>query len=163
MAGHTCNSIIINAPYELVFDISNDIPRWTELFGGEYQKAEVLKKEGNKLTFRLTDDEGNSWQSYRLLFKEYNFAYAQKLPPEFPFKFMKIIWLYTPRPEGEGVALATGSQTTDFCPVEMTWIQHFEMDDKAKFNDQQVEALINKHSKENLAIFKEIIEKEATK
>lgn len=145
--GHTCNSIIINAPYESVFDISNDIPRWTQLFGGEYQKAEVLKKEGNKITFRLTDDEGNSWQSYRLLFKEHNFAYAQKLPPEFPFKFMKIIWLYTPRLEG----------------TEMTWIQHFAMDDKAKFNDQQVEAMINKHSKENLAIFKEVIEKEATK
>ncbi|MFH0763073.1 MAG: SRPBCC family protein [Candidatus Omnitrophota bacterium] len=159
--GHTCNSIIINAPYDLVFDISNDIPRWTELFGGEYQKAEVLKKEGNKITFRLTDDEGNSWQSYRLLFKEHNFAYAQKLPPEFPFKFMKIIWLYTPRPDA--MALAKGGQTTSFCPVEMSWIQHFEMADKAKFNDQQVEGFINKHSKDNLAIFKEVIEKEAKK
>ena len=161
MAGHTCNSIIINAPYSLVFDISNDIPRWTELFGGEYQKAELLKKEGDKITFRLTDDEGNSWQSYRLLFKKHNFAYAQKLPPEFPFKFMKIIWLYTPRLEG--MALTKGGQTTSFCPVEMTWIQHFEMDDKAKFNDQQVEGFINKHSKENLAIFKEVIEKESLK
>ncbi len=157
--GHTCNAIIINAPYEKVFDISNDIERWTELFGGEYKEAKILKREGNKLTFRLTDDEGNSWQSFRLLFKENYFAYAQKLPPEFPFKFMKIIWLYTPRPAG--VALPKGGQTTGFCPVEMAWIQHFEMDDKAKFNDTQVEGFINKHSQENLKIFKEIIEKEA--
>lgn len=139
--GHTCNSIIINAPYDLVFDISNDIPRWTELFGGEYKKAEVVKKEGNKITFRLTDDEGKSWQSWRLLFKENYFAYAEREEPKFPFKYMKIIWLYTPKPEG----------------IAMTWIQHFEMDEKAKFNDEQVEGFINKHSKDNLKIFKEVI------
>jgi len=145
--GHTCNSIIINAPYDKVFDISNDIPRWTELFGGEYQKAEVVKKEGNKITFRLTDDEGKSWVSWRLLYKENYFAYAERHDPKFPFKFMKIIWLYTPRPNG----------------IELTWIQHFEMDDKAKFNDTQVEGFINGHSKDNLKIFKEVIEREARK
>jgi aromatase len=140
--GHTCNSIVINAPYDKVFDISNDIPRWTELFGGEYQKAEVVEKKGNKITFRLTDDEGKSWVSWRLLFKENFFAYAERHDPKFPFKFMKIVWLYTPRPEG----------------VELTWIQHFEMDAKAKFNDAQVEGFINTHSKDNLAIFKKVIE-----
>jgi aromatase len=159
--GHTVNSIIINAPYERIFDISNDITRWTELFGGEYKKAEVVKKEGNKITFKLTDDENRSWQSWRLLFKDNYFAYAEREEPKFPFKFMKIIWLYTPRPDG--MALTKGSQTTDFCPVEMTWIQHFEMDEKAKFNDEQVEGFINKHSKDNLKIFKEVIEKEVIK
>lgn len=142
--GHTCNSIIINAPYDSVFDISNAIPRWTELFGGEYQKAEVLKKEGNKIIFRLTDDEGKSWQSWKLLFKERYFTYAEREEPKFPFKYMKIIWLYTQKPEG----------------VEMSWIQHFEMDEKAKFNDTQVEGFINKHSQENLKIFKQVIESE---
>lgn len=145
--GHTCNSIIINAPYEKIFDISNDITRWTELFGGEYKKAEVVKKEGNKITFRLTDDEGKSWQSWRLLFKDNYFAYAEREEPKFPFKYMKIIWLYTPKPGG----------------VEISWVQHFEMDEKAKFNDEQVEGFINKHSKENLKIFKEVIEKECQK
>ncbi|MCM8830637.1 MAG: SRPBCC family protein [Candidatus Omnitrophica bacterium] len=143
--GHTCNSIIINAPYEKVFDISNDISRWTELFGGEYIEAKILKKEGNKITFRLTDNEGRSWQSFRLLFKEHYFAYAEREEPKFPFKFMKIIWLYTPHQEG----------------IEMTWIQHFQMDETAKFTDEQVEGFINKHSKENLKIFKKVIEKEA--
>ncbi|MBU1125938.1 MAG: SRPBCC family protein [Candidatus Omnitrophica bacterium] len=145
--GHTCNSIIIDAPYELVFDISNDIPRWTELFGGEYQKAEVTNREGNEITFRLTDDEGKSWQSWRLLDKEHYFAYAQRQEPKFPFIYMKIIWLYTPKPEG----------------VELTWIQHFQMDAKAKFNDEQVEGFINTHSKENLQLFKKIIEQEKAK
>jgi len=157
--GHTCNSIIINAPYDLVFKISNDFPRWTELFGSEYKKAEIVKTEGNKVTFRLTDDEDKSWQSWRLLFKDKFFTYSEREEPKFPFKFMKIIWLYTQKPEG--VALAKGGQTTDFCPVELTWIQHFEMDEKAKFNDSQVEGFINKHSKDNLNIFKTVIENEA--
>jgi len=158
--GHTCNSIIINAPYDLIFDISNDIPRWTELFGSEYKKAEIVSKEGNKITFRLTDDEDKSWVSWRLLYKDNYFTYAERYEPKFPFNFMKIIWLYTPRPEG--MALANGSQTTALWPVELTWIQHFQMDTKAKFNDEQVEGFINKHSKENLLIFKKVIE-EATK
>lgn len=143
--GHTCNSIVINAPYEKVFSISNDIGRWTELFGGEYKKAEILKTEGNKITFRLTDDEGKSWQSWRLLFQERYFTYAERETPLFPFKFMKIVWLYTLRPEA----------------IELTWIQHFEMDSTAKFNDEQVEGFINTHSKDNLKIFKAIIEREA--
>ena len=98
--GHTCNSITINAPYDLIFDISNKIERWTELFGDEYVKAEVLSREGNRIEFRLTDKDGNSWTSFRLLYKEHNFAYAQKNEPTFPFKHMKIIWLYTPQADG---------------------------------------------------------------
>jgi len=35
------------------------------------------------------------------------------------------------------------------------------MEGKAKFDDAQVEGFINKHSKENLLIFKRVIEKEA--
>ena len=140
--GHTCNSIVINAPYDLVFEISNDIPRWTQLFGDEYKGAEILEKKDNKITFKLTDDEGKSWVSWRLLFKDKFFTYAERQEPKFPFKFMKIIWLYTQRPEG----------------MEMTWIQHFEMDEKAKFNDEKVEGFINKHSQDNLKIFKEVIE-----
>jgi aromatase len=143
--GQTVNSILIEAPYDLVFDISNDIERWTELFGGEYTEAKILKREGNKLTFKLTDDKGNSWQSFRLLFKDNNFAYAQKLEPTFPFDYMKIIWLYTPVPRG----------------ILMTWIQFFTMAKGAKFDDEKVEGLINKHSQDNLKIFKEVLEKEA--
>jgi aromatase len=141
--GHTVNSIIINAPYEKIFDISNDIPRWTELFGGEYKKAEIIKKEDNKIIFKLTNDQGQTWQSWKLLFKDKFFTYAEREEPKFPFKFMKIIWLYTQRPNG----------------IEMTWIQHFEMESQAKFNDEQVEGFINKHSKDNLLIFKNVIEK----
>ncbi|MCX5706104.1 MAG: polyketide cyclase [Candidatus Omnitrophica bacterium] len=145
--GNTCNSIIINALYEKVFDISNDITRWTELFGTEYKKSEVVKKEGNKITFKLTDEDDKTWQSWKLLFKENYFTYAERQEPKFPFKYMKLVWIYTPKPEG----------------IEMSWIQHFEMDEKAKFNDAQVEGFINEGSQHNLKIFKKIIEEEAKK
>ena len=144
--GHTVNSIIINAPFELIFDISNKIERWTELFGDEYVKAEVLERKGNEITFRLTDDENKSWVSKRWLFKELKFAYAQRWEPMFPFKYMKIVWLYTEGPDG----------------VLMTWVQDFEMDPKfTKFSAEQIEGFINEHSQHNLKIFKKVIEQEA--
>ena len=143
--GHTCNSITINAPYDLVFDISNQIERWTELFGDEYVKADVLSREGNRIEFRLTDKDGNSWTSFRLLYKDHHFAYAQKNEPTFPFKYMKIVWLYTPMEDG----------------IKMTWIQDFEMDPKfEKFTEEQIVGFVNEHSQHNMKIFREVIEKE---
>ena len=140
---HTVNSIVINAPYEKIFDMSNDISRWKEFFS-EYTGSEVLETKSNKIIFKLTHQNGNSWKSYRLLFKDDKFAYASKIEPMFPFEYMKIIWLYRQVEEG----------------VEMTWIQDFKMDEGAKYTDSQVEGLINKHSTANLQRFKEIIEKE---
>lgn len=140
---HTANSIVINAPFELIFDISNDISRWKELFE-EYTASDVLETQDNKIIFQLTYKNGNSWKYYRLLFKQDKFAYACRLEPMFPFEYMKIIWLYREVSGG----------------VEMTWIQDFKMDKEAKYTDPQVEELINKHSQDNLKLFKVIIEKE---
>lgn len=142
--GHTVNSIVIKAPYDKVFDLSNDISRWQEFFA-EYTESEVLNQAGNKITFKLTHQNGSSWKSYRLLFKEDKFAYACRLEPMFPFEYMKIIWLYRDTDEG----------------VEMKWIQDFKMAKDAKYTDEQVEKLINEHSQKNLERFKEIIEKQA--
>lgn len=143
---HTVNSIFINAPFEITFEVSNHIERWTELFGDEYVSAEVLSREGNEITFRLTDDEGKSWVSKRWLHPEQKYAYASRHDPMFPFKYMKIMWLYQ---EQDGGTL-------------MTWIQDFEMDPKfTKFTAEQIEGFINEHSQHNLKIFKNVIEKES--
>jgi aromatase len=139
---HTVNRIVINAPYEKVFEMSNDITRWKEFFD-EYTASEVVSQEGNKITFKLSHQNGTSWTSYRLLFKDQKFTYAERLEPKMPFVYMKIIWLYR--------EVAGG--------IEMSWIQDFTMDSKAKFNDAQVEEIMNKHSAENMKRFKEIIEK----
>ena len=144
--GHTRNAIIINAPYDQVFDTSNHLERWTELFGGEYVKADVLERKGNEITFRLTDNDGKSWVSKRWLFKDLKLAYASRFEPMFPFKYMKIVWLY--HDTGDGIL--------------MTWIQDFEMDPKfTKFTAEQIEGFLNEHSRHNMKIFKEVIEKEA--
>lgn len=144
--GHTVNSITIKAPYELVFDVSNKIERWTELFGDEYAKADVLERNGNEITFRLTDEDGKSWVSKRWLYRDLNFAYAQRWDPLFPFKYMKIVWLYTQTPDG----------------IKMTWIQDFELDlGFTKFTAEQIEGFVNEHSQHNMKIFKKVIEQEA--
>ncbi len=144
--GHTRNSITINAPYGQVFDTSNQIERWTELFGDEYVKADVLERKGNEITFRLHDKDGKNWVSKRWLDKEHRFAVASRHEPMFPFKYMKIVWFYIETPEG----------------VEMIWIQDFAMDPGfTKFTGEQIEGFINKHSQDNLKIFKKVIEKEA--
>jgi|CXWL01.1.fsa_nt_gi aromatase len=143
--GHTVNSIVINAPYELVFDISNHIERWTELFGKEYASADVLERKGNEITFRLTDEDGKSWVSKRWLYKDLKMAYAQRWEPLFPFKYMKIVWYYYETPEG----------------IKMTWIQDFEMDPGfTKFTAEQIEGFVNEHSQHNMKIFKKVIEAE---
>lgn len=144
--GHTRNSIIINAPYSLVFDISNHIERWTELFGKEYAKADVLERKGNEITFRLTDEDGKSWVSKRWLHKDQWFAVASRHDPMFPFEYMKIAWFYVQKPDG----------------IEMIWIQDFKLDPKfTKFTEAQIEGFINKHSQDNMKIFKKVIEEEA--
>lgn len=144
--GHTRNHIVINAPYDLVFEISNKIERWTELFGDEYVKADVLERKGNEITFRLHDKDGKNWVSKRWLDKEHRYAVASRHEPMFPFKYMKIAWFYVEEAEG----------------VKMIWIQDFEMDPGfTKFTAEQIEGFINEHSQHNLKIFKKVIEKEA--
>ena len=139
--GHTCNSIVINADYNKVFDMSNDIGKWQDYFD-EYTKSEVVEKSDTKLVFNLTHKNGNSWQSYRLLFKDEKFTYASRVEPMFPFVYMKIIWLCRDVDGG----------------TEMTWIQDFQMAEGAKFNDEKFEGLLNEHSANNLKRFKNIIE-----
>ena len=98
------------------------------------------------LTFRLTDDENKSWVSKRWLHKDQKFAYASRHDPMFPLKYMKIIWLYHEQEDG----------------VLMTWIQDFEMDPGfTKFTGEEIEGFINKHSVDNMNIFKKVIEEEA--
>ncbi|MGE0267600.1 MAG: polyketide cyclase [Candidatus Omnitrophota bacterium] len=143
---HTVNSIFIQAPFGITFNTSNQIERWTELFGDEYVSAEVLNRTGNEITFRLTDEDGKSWVSKRWLHPEQKYAYASRHEPMFPFKYMKIVWLYH---EQDGGTL-------------MTWIQDFEMDPGfTKFTEDQIAGFINEHSRHNMLIFKDVIEKEA--
>ena len=66
MAGHTQNEITIAAPLDLVWNMTNDLANWPQLFS-EYASVEILNREGNRTTFRLTmhpDENGTVWTAY---------------------------------------------------------------------------------------------------
>ena len=50
MPGHTENSVVINAPLDLVWQITNDLENWPSLFS-EYASVEVLDREGERRGF----------------------------------------------------------------------------------------------------------------
>ena len=63
MAAHTENEVVINAPLELVWSVTNDLPAWPNLFT-EYAAVEILERDGDSVLFRLTlhpDEEGKVW------------------------------------------------------------------------------------------------------
>lgn len=138
-------SIIIAGDPDQVFAITNDIARWPELFR-EYRGAKVLsfQRDGRfaRVTFELTNEEGETWQSWRILDFEKREAIAQRGTPKFPFHYMHLTWTYEPVAEG----------------MRMTWIQDFEMDPAAPVTNEQVLVRMTKHMQENQEHFKQILE-----
>ena len=138
-------SIVIAGDPGEIFAISNDIERWPDLFR-EYRGARILSfvRDGRfaRVEFELTNEEGATWQSWRLLDFEKRLAVAQRGSPKFPFLYMHLTWSYQPVEGG----------------VLMTWIQDFEMDPKAPATNAQAVARMNAHIAENQAHFKEVLE-----
>src|SRR5437763_12549600 len=98
MAAHTDNSIFIDAPMDLVWRRTNDVESWTELFD-EYGEAAVLRREENRITFRLAlhpDDngKGRSWGSGRGLDETRRTTISHRGGAG-PFKDMSLLWEYT--------------------------------------------------------------------
>ncbi len=134
-------TIIVNAPVEKVFDISNQIELWPEMMA-EYKGAQVLEREGRKIWFSLVDANGNHWTSWRMLYPPY-FTCSERHEPRAPFKFMHLVWTYKPLNEQQ---------------TEMTWDMHFELpDDKVGFEEQWIKGL-SAHTRENQAKMKSFIE-----
>jgi aromatase len=145
MTGHTEQSILIDAPFQLVWDITNVVANWASLFT-EYAKAEVIETEGDTVTFRLTmhpDENGKvwSWISARtgdLARKEVN---AHRVETG-PFEYMKIHWSY--REEAGG--------------TRMTWVQDFHMKPTAPVDDAALVERINTNTPIQLGVIKQKIE-----
>lgn len=53
MSGYTENNIIIIGEPEKIFDLTNNIERWPELFT-EYKEAKILEKNKSEILFKLT-------------------------------------------------------------------------------------------------------------
>lgn len=148
MAAHTENEIVIDAPMDLVWDMTNDLENWPQLFS-EYASVEVLERQGRKTTFRLTmhpDENGTvwSWVSEREPVPETRTVTARRVETG-PFEFMEIFWSYQAVPEG----------------TRMHWVQDFAMKPDAPVDDAGMTARINANSAVQLELIRDKIEKRA--
>lgn len=138
-------SVVIKGDPDQIFAITNDIARWPELFE-EYRGAKILSfhRDGRfaRIEFELTNEEGEVWQSWRILDYEKREAIAQRGTPKFPFHYMHLTWTYQSVDEG----------------VLMTWIQAFEMDPKAPVTNEQVLVRMTAHMEGNQEHFKQVLE-----
>ncbi|WP_405089699.1 SRPBCC family protein [Micromonospora sp. NBC_01392] len=144
--GHTENAVDILAPLPLVWDITNDVARWTELFT-EYAVAEILYRDGDTVRFRLTmhpDENGVawSWVSERTADPATREVHARRVETG-PFEYMRIHWRYEEIPGG----------------TRMTWTQDFAMKPTAPVDNAGMTARINTNSAIQLAVIKDRIER----
>ncbi|NEA65686.1 SRPBCC family protein [Streptomyces sp. SID12488] len=148
MAGHTENSITVDAPLDLVWDITNDIENWPRLFT-EYSSLEVLSREGDTTAFRLTmypDDNGKvwSWVSERTVDRANRTVRARRVETG-PFAHMNILWEYSELPGG----------------TQMRWTQDFAMKPDAPVDDDWMTDNINRNSRTQMALIRDRIEQVA--
>jgi aromatase len=135
---------IDRAPVD-VFAVTNDIDNWRVLFN-EYHHSEVVAREEagrfTRLVFRLTNKDGMSWQSWRILDHQELTAIAAREDPLYPFRFMHLTWTY--RPADGGTA--------------MTWTQDFELDPAFDGDPVKVAGWMEAHGRENQQRIKKLIE-----
>jgi aromatase len=145
MSGHTESSILIDAPFPLVWDMTNDLQRWPELFS-EYAAVEILDRQDATVRFRLTmhPDEQNrvwSWVSERTPDIATRTVDAHRVETG-PFEYMAIHWRY----EDEDGA------------TRMTWVQDFAMKPDAPVDDAGMVAHITANSKIQMELIRRKVE-----
>ncbi|MGH3921972.1 MAG: SRPBCC family protein [Pseudonocardiaceae bacterium] len=148
MAGHTDNAIIIKAPMELVWDMTNDVASWPQLFS-EYAATEILERGDGTITFRLTmhpDEEGKiwSWVSERTADPVQREVHAHRIETG-PFEYMNIYWEYRDVAEG----------------VQMRWVQDFHMKPQAPADDDTMTAHLNRNTAIQMDRIKGLVEEAA--
>lgn len=148
MAGHTDNTIVINAPMDVVWDMTNDIENWPQLFS-EYAGAEILSTDGETVRFRLTlrpDENGQlwSWVSERTPDRATHTVRSHRVETGV-FEYMKIFWQYEQADGG----------------VRMRWVQDFAMKPQAPLDDEAMSERLNRNTSIQMARIKRLVEEEA--
>lgn len=137
--GHTDNSIVIDAPLDLVWTMTNDLTKWPTLFT-EYAAVDILdSQDDNYFLFRLTmhpDADGKvwSWVSERTLDPVAHAVTARRVEPG-PFEFMDINWSYR----------------TDDRGTVMRWVQDFRMRPTAPVDTATMTTRIDTNSRIQMA------------
>ncbi|PEA54764.1 polyketide cyclase [Bacillus pseudomycoides] len=146
--GRTENGITIWRDFDTVFDLSNQIELWPQLFT-EYKEAQIIEQKENEIKFRLVTHpengkESKTWTSKRIIEKDKKRAIAERIDPKFPFEFMHIKWIYK----------VLGNDST-----QMIWIQEFKVHPDLKgVTEEQMTDYLNKNTKIQMQSVKEKIE-----
>jgi aromatase len=148
MAGHTDNAIVIDAPMELVWEMTNDVASWPSLFS-EYSSVEILERTDDTVRFRLTmhpDEAGNawSWVSERVVSPRTRTARAHRIETGW-FEYIQILWAYRQAPDG----------------VEMRWIQDFTMKPDSPLDDAAMARRLNTNTAVQQARIKDVVQARA--
>ena len=145
MSGHTDNAVVVDAPLELVWTMTNDVARWPELFS-EYASAEILDQDGATVRFRLAlhpDEQGRtwSWVSERTPDRAALEVRAHRVETGV-FAFMNIHWTYEQTPDG----------------VRMRWVQDFRMKPDAPVDDATMTERLNRNTAVQMGLIKQKVE-----
>lgn len=146
MTGHTDNSIVIAAPLDTIWDMTNDVESWPQLFS-EYQDAQVLERTGDTLRIRLTlkpDPDGRvwSWVSDRTPDRSTHTVRAHRVEKG-PFEYMELAWSYHEVDDG----------------VLMRWVQDFAMRSDAPFTDEAMTERLDRNTRIQMQVIKDNIER----
>lgn len=146
MAARTENEIVISAPFDLVWDMTNDVESWPTLFS-EYAKAEVLERDGDTVRFRLTthpEEDGTvwSWVSERTADRGSRSVRARRIETGPLLEHMDIFWDYGDAPDG----------------VRMRWVQEFALKPAAPVDEAGAIDFLNRETKVQMARIKQVIE-----
>jgi aromatase len=141
------NSILVKAPLDLVWEMTNDVESWPHLFT-EYSEVEILGRDGGTTRIRLTthaDDNGKvwTWESERTPDAATHTVTARRVDfSTGPFASMEIRWEYREVPEG----------------VEMRWVQDFELKPGLPFTADQMAGHLSGNTVEQMEAVKAQLE-----
>lgn len=146
MSGHTEAEVVIDAPRDFVFDRTNDLSIWPDMFT-EYESVDLLEHDGDTFLFRLTtkpDEEGHkwSWISRRRMIRDEWRIEAHRVEPLRPFSEMRIRWWYE---DLDGV-------------TRMRWVQDFTVHPEAPFSDADAVRHISENTPIQMAAIKRYLE-----
>lgn len=147
MPGRTDNSVVIKAPLDVVWDMTNDLEAWPTLFT-EYEKVEILEREGDRVRFRLTmhpEPDGTvwSWVSERRADAATRTVHAKRIETGPLLEFMHLFWEYEEVPEG----------------TRLRWIQQFEMKPTAPVDNAGAEKHLNQQTTVEMDHIRSVIER----
>ena len=147
MAGHTDNEIVIDAPRDFVWRVTNQVRDWPLLFS-EYASVEVMEEEPDRVVFRLTthpDNDGNvySWVSERCS-DPATYTVRSKRIETGPFEYMNLRWDYGAENDPERTRLR--------------WRQDFAAKPTAPADDRGFEDYLNRNTAIQMQVIKERVE-----